>query len=76
MGKKSKKQEFEKKAGKESGNEKSKLDRKTYDAAILKLQAELVKLKRWVVATGERIIIVFEGRDAAAPEHRRQRAAV
>ena len=65
MGKKSKKQEFEKKAGKESGNEKSKLDRKTYDAAILKLQAELVKLKRWVVATGERIIIVFEGRDAA-----------
>ncbi len=42
-----------------------KLDRQTYEAALLELQAELVKLQRWVVAKGERIIVVFEGRDAA-----------
>ena len=42
-----------------------KLDRKIYESALFDLQAELVKLQRWVVAKGERVIVVFEGRDAA-----------
>ena len=48
----------------ESDNKK-KLDKKTYEKKLFDLQAELVNLQEWVVDRGERIIIVFEGRDAA-----------
>ena len=41
------------------------LDRKDYFRALLSLQAELIKLQDWVVATGEKIVVIFEGRDAA-----------
>jgi len=41
------------------------LDRKTYFRSLLTLQAELIKLQDWVQYTGEKIAIVFEGRDAA-----------
>jgi polyphosphate kinase len=44
---------------------KSKLKRKEYDALLEPLQVELVKLQEWVKATGAKIIVVFEGRDAA-----------
>lgn len=58
-----------KKGGKQyGGNRKggrAKLDRKIYDEALFRLQAELVRLQQWVVARGERVIVVFEGRDAA-----------
>jgi len=37
-----------------------------YEYAKRPLQIELVKLQNWVKSTGERIVIVFEGRDAAA----------
>jgi len=36
-----------------------------YQAELLRLQAELVKLQEWVKAEGARLIVVFEGRDAA-----------
>ncbi|MBV8187333.1 MAG: polyphosphate kinase 2 [Alphaproteobacteria bacterium] len=42
-----------------------KLKRKEYENELLKLQAELCHLQDWVKQTGERIVIVFEGRDAA-----------
>jgi len=42
-----------------------KLDRKTYEKNLRKLQEELCTLQDWVKATGERVIIIFEGRDAA-----------
>jgi polyphosphate kinase 2 len=42
-----------------------KLKRKEYDKELRKLQTELCLLQDWVKATGERIIVVFEGRDAA-----------
>ena len=42
-----------------------KLAKKAYEKELLRLQAELVKLQQWVVATGARIVIVMEGRDAA-----------
>ncbi|MBY6138192.1 polyphosphate kinase 2 [Leisingera daeponensis] len=41
------------------------MGRKDYDKEIAALQIELVKLQAWVKATGERIAIIFEGRDAA-----------
>ena len=41
------------------------LSKKRYEKELKKLHCELVKLQRWVVADGKRIIIVFEGRDAA-----------
>lgn len=42
-----------------------KLKRKKYEKELEKLQIELVKLQEWVKHTGARIVIVFEGRDAA-----------
>ncbi|MET0049814.1 MAG: polyphosphate kinase 2, partial [Candidatus Thiodiazotropha sp.] len=41
------------------------LDRKIYFKALLTLQAELIKLQDWAQETGEKIVVVFEGRDAA-----------
>lgn len=41
------------------------LPRKEYEAAMDALQIELVRLQAWVKATGQRIALVFEGRDAA-----------
>jgi polyphosphate kinase len=45
--------------------ERPKLKRKEYEKALRELQAELCSLQEWVKHTGERIIVVFEGRDAA-----------
>lgn len=39
--------------------------RRRYFRELFRLQAELVKLQDWVVASGHKIVIVFEGRDAA-----------
>jgi polyphosphate kinase 2 len=41
------------------------LSRKHYETELLRLQIELVKLQSWVQATGQRVAVVFEGRDAA-----------
>ncbi|MDP1683740.1 polyphosphate kinase 2 [Hydrogenophaga sp.] len=42
-----------------------KAQRQQYFRELFRLQAELVKLQDWVVATGHKVVIVFEGRDAA-----------
>jgi polyphosphate kinase len=42
-----------------------KLKRKQYENELRKLQVELCCLQDWVKARGSRVIIVFEGRDAA-----------
>ena len=39
--------------------------RRAYFRELFRLQAELVKLQDWVVATGHKVVIIFEGRDAA-----------
>ena len=44
---------------------KQKIKRKEYETELRKLQAELCKLQEWVKHKGLRVIIVFEGRDAA-----------
>jgi polyphosphate kinase 2 len=42
-----------------------KMKRKAYEAELERLQAELCKLQDWVKYKGLRVVIVFEGRDAA-----------
>jgi polyphosphate kinase len=42
-----------------------KMKRKDYEKELHKLQVELCHLQEWVKAEGSRIIVVFEGRDAA-----------
>ena len=54
-----------KQAGAAHDNKKGKLSRKYYEEELEKLQGELVKLQFWVRKTGAKVIIVFEGRDAA-----------
>jgi polyphosphate kinase 2 (PPK2 family) len=44
---------------------KHKMRRNTYEANKAELQVELLKVQRWVEETGERIVLLFEGRDAA-----------
>lgn len=39
--------------------------RRRYFRELFRLQAELVKLQDWVVSTGHKVVILFEGRDAA-----------
>ncbi|OIK00814.1 polyphosphate kinase 2 [Streptomyces sp. MUSC 14] len=47
------------------GNKGPTLSRKVYEAELLRLQTELAKLQEWVRAEGARLVVVFEGRDAA-----------
>jgi polyphosphate kinase len=39
--------------------------RRVYFQELLRLQAELVKLQDWIASKGEKVVILFEGRDAA-----------
>jgi polyphosphate kinase 2 len=43
----------------------TKMKRKEYEKKLRKLQAELCRLQEWVVHKGLRVVVVFEGRDAA-----------
>ena len=42
-----------------------KQERRRYFSELFRLQGELVKLQNWVVKTGHKVVILFEGRDAA-----------
>jgi len=44
---------------------KKKMKRRVYEETLSTLQFELGKLQKWLQASGERVVIVFEGRDAA-----------
>lgn len=41
------------------------MTRKTYEQELARLQSELVNMQRWVIETGARVLVIFEGRDAA-----------
>src|SRR6516225_9622400 len=41
------------------------MSRKQYEKQLRKLQVELCELQQWVKHTGQRICVLFEGRDAA-----------
>ena len=43
----------------------SALNRRTYFRELIRLQSELVALQDWVVANGFKLVVLFEGRDAA-----------
>lgn len=45
--------------------EKKKLDKKFYEKELVKLQIELVKLQEWIKEKGLKVVVIFEGRDAA-----------
>jgi polyphosphate kinase len=49
----------------EAANLKPKLKRKAYEKELKELQVELCHLQEWVKSTGQRIIVIFEGRDGA-----------
>ncbi|HEY0267629.1 MAG TPA: polyphosphate kinase 2 [Methyloradius sp.] len=53
--------------GAETGEqtEADKEDRRLYFRELFRLQGELVKLQDWVASTGHKVVILFEGRDAA-----------
>ena len=44
---------------------KTKLSRKSYERRKRELQIELLKMQLWVKETGQKVLIIFEGRDAA-----------
>ncbi len=69
MSKQNKKDKLDKKEKEELANEdpaKAKKERnKAYEKELARLQVEIAHLQAWVKETGARIVIIFEGRDAA-----------
>lgn len=53
------------KKDKKAGKRGVKIPDEVYTAELFRLQTEFVKLQEWVKHTGARIVVVFEGRDAA-----------
>src|SRR3982750_3886203 len=51
--------------GAEMSGARKRLPKALYEQELLRLQAELVKLQEWVRVEGARVVVVFEGRDAA-----------
>jgi polyphosphate kinase len=45
-----------------------KLSGKQYEKELLRLQTELVYMQEWIVATGQRLVVLFEGRDTAGKD--------
>ncbi|WP_315095363.1 polyphosphate kinase 2 [uncultured Cellulomonas sp.] len=54
-----------KKSGKSAKKHKDKISNDVYEAELFRLQAELVKVQLWAQETGARVVVIFEGRDAA-----------
>ncbi len=49
----------------DAAEETARMPRRIYEKELFRLQAELVKLQEWVRTEGARLVVVFEGRDAA-----------
>ena len=52
-------------AGPDNYNEEGRLKKRFYEAELMRLQEELVKLQYWVAEVGLRVLIIFEGRGSA-----------
>jgi len=50
---------------KDKDKKSKKLDKKKYEKELKRLQIELVNMQQWVTATEARVLVIFEGRDAA-----------
>lgn len=59
------KKDKKKKKKKNHYNKEGKLKKKFYEKELLKLQTELVKMQEWIKSKGLRVVVIFEGRDAA-----------
>ena len=53
----------------------AKVPKAIYEAELLRLQTELVEMQEWVKTSGTRLVVVFEGRDAAGKGGTIQRVA-
>ena len=51
--------------GDNEGEKIERIGKKKYNAELFRLQLELIKLQEWVKAKGLKVVVVFEGRDAA-----------
>ena len=51
--------------GTKTATKPERLPRGLYEAELYRLQVELVRMQEWVRAEGARIVVIFEGRDAA-----------
>ena len=49
----------------DAGGRAAKLPRAVYENELFRLQAELVRMQEWVRSQGARLVVIFEGRDAA-----------
>ena len=49
----------------EKAKKSKRLDKKLYEQELLRLQGQLVEMQEWVRTSGTRLVVVFEGRDAA-----------
>ena len=65
MGKKKHKPRDDEEEPKGKGETSSRVKKKPYEKELKALSVELVKLQEWVKQTGHRIVVIFEGRDAA-----------
>jgi len=50
---------------KEKSKKRPRLDKKTYEHSLARLHEELVKLQEWVKQEGLKVVVLFEGLDAA-----------
>jgi polyphosphate kinase len=55
----------DKKNGKKNNHEAVQIKKKQYERELRKLQTKLVEMQEWVKASGAKVVVVFEGRDAA-----------
>jgi polyphosphate kinase 2 len=51
--------------GKQQGKQQARVPKRAYEKELGRLQAELVKMQQWTRTAGARIVVIFEGRDAA-----------
>ena len=51
--------------GDEAPEKRKKIKAKQYEQELARLQEELVRLQRWIRHTGLKVVVIFEGRDAA-----------
>ncbi|RQD72248.1 MAG: polyphosphate kinase 2 [Tindallia sp. MSAO_Bac2] len=63
--KKNKKEKSNYQIVKINGTKQKKLKRKPYEKELMRLQKELVKLQEWIKHEGLKVVVIFEGRDAA-----------
>lgn len=50
---------------KKDNGKSGKISTAKYESELLRLQIELVKMQEWIKQTGHRVVVIFEGRDAA-----------